>query len=673
MRDRSTRAGTVLALLLTTFMALSLPTESMCQTRHSGPYIWGDELQGSVEYSYRILSGDTVLNGPWHFTASWKDTTATDAVHSLEVHGQYDQQGLMTGPWTYSNKRLQFSSEPVVKGFQVVHDASGVEYKVVGRFENGLANGNWSVVDRSIVDTEPVDTLYMANAVFADGRYAGAISGRWDGMRFSGTATGSGMLHGDWVFEHQFSDGRMLQEHRIHEEGILAFHYFDLGKERYVVRHVGMDNTVDMENEIWEDMRVGRPYFRIIQYSAFTLDQAGSVAQGPVMDSTVHYLEAANTALREALTAFASHHEKPLWNSLTGAQPVDRPTVRVRRYPFAAQEAERLQRNAQRRAGGQAIIDDFFNDAQVDVARHSDEEISMLYEVMRLYRNGLGSLEHAVTVLADPIIEYLDRDVLLPYLLPELSYPDSITFSFKDKRTIRAYDMPPPVNRSAAGPEALDIHMEETYADLQRIRTRVDVILEKYRDESMLVGKEERLVAQRDSIIALFGDEAPQDDRNAYHASVAESMKALAEQEFEAYAALSADEKIARIDTLIACFAEVITTYQRLARLPLRLQSLDELYTRSIWNPYTFTFMEERVKGRVYQAFEEVVLPYVLEDMRQHVRCGRMDTKQDNLVQLYRRMQALREQDTKDMAKQLRRVNDPLLLIELLGVTVDLN
>jgi len=80
--------------------------------------------------------------------------------------------------------------------------------------------------------------------------------------------------------------------------------------------------------------------------------------------------------------------------------------------------------------------------------------------------------------------------------------------------------------------------------------------------------------------------------------------------------------------------------------------------------------MEERVKARLYEVYEEILLPYFLEPKFLGLVCENIIASAHNFEILYRKMVDLRDQDTKILERQFRRVKDPKELIEILNLEI---
>lgn len=105
----------------------------------------------------------------------------------------------------------------------------------------------------------------------------------------------------------------------------------------------------------------------------------------------------------------------------------------------------------------------------------------------------------------------------------------------------------------------------------------------------------------------------------------------------------------------------------------LMIDRINEVYTRTTWNPYTFTYMDERVNENVYEAFETEVFPFVWDELSNNISCEDIGEKSKNFEILYRKMIALRDEDTKQIDRQLRRSNTLEEILTTLNLDPDRN
>jgi hypothetical protein len=90
-----------------------------------------------------------------------------------------------------------------------------------------------------------------------------------------------------------------------------------------------------------------------------------------------------------------------------------------------------------------------------------------------------------------------------------------------------------------------------------------------------------------------------------------------------------------------------------------------EEYTRVVWNPFTLTDMTETVKERVFNAYESYLIKHLNASLNSWIACNKVQLIRINFDQLTEKMMDLRKQDTKELEKNLKRLNDITQIIKL--------
>jgi hypothetical protein len=74
------------------------------------------------------------------------------------------------------------------------------------------------------------------------------------------------------------------------------------------------------------------------------------------------------------------------------------------------------------------------------------------------------------------------------------------------------------------------------------------------------------------------------------------------------------------------------------------------------------------MKERVYLAFKDEVMTWYLSEVDQNISCGSNFDWKETFTTIYNRMIDLRSQDTKEIERALRGVQNPQRIISILGL-----
>lgn len=373
------------------------------------------------------------------------------------------------------------------------------------------------------------------------------------------------------------------------------------------------------------------------------------------------------------MRSFSRYDSLDIWTKLPGASSVTTPVILLKKFPMSRADERKRKEVGELHEEATTLVEIFLGNPLLEVSQYAHKEIARNVKVMEILQDRLQRLTPCVDRLTHDALLYVDRDQLIPHITPIITYPSSIDFELKGKPFSTVFDFPSPLLPENGSLHSIHHHTERILQTARELSEETSEILERYKLEVELTEREERLIEKRDSVLAFYKNEAGRDDFNRFHERMAEGFIQLATEEFKQYARLEIDEKLDKILDVQKCYREALNAYEMTARIPLRLERLEEIYTRSVWNAYTFTYMDERIKDRLYRAYENTLLPLVLDDMATHVTCGNLEKKQDNMVNLYQRMVELRDQDTREMEKQLRRASDSETILQIMSLNLNLN
>ena len=617
--------------------------------------------------TYHLLEGDkkSVLHGPFEFAKSYEDTVDNKYLKHYTYKGTY-QQGLKQGNWIYEYDYLKPSSKRFISDLMILQPGIGEQKLVTGHFSQGLADKQWSVVSKSIDNGQTADTLFYAKVVFENNKMFGPFMGKCDSIQVRGEIDENGFLHGTWTFIQQRHTGNIVSEHRTYEHGVLVKHFFELNKQSYEVKHVGLDQQFSNSSSDWEEVEVSQYYFNIIYFTNVGVEKDLSLAK------TNDLIQRSNAFLKTTLFSFGFHHDTPIWAMQKGGQNLAVPKLKVRKYPYQKGELKRLQTSQKLLNESISNVEKYLQNPQVEINRHYTLEIAKYYQVFKLSLQELIKIKKTIDLLQLPAFEYINRQEILPYVHQKASLPAEIQFECNDSSMRSEF---PFLGLSGLAQS----NIEELYAFItqfhERINSALDTvnpILERNKTRAQIQDLEAALIQKKDSIMALFNNDYKSPDYNSFHQLFKQKMLHLAEEEFKVYSKRVVTERVDLIPSKIACFTSYVEFYYYLVRLQENRSQIAELYTRTVWNPFTFTDMQETVKERVYNAYYNQVLPFVLSELNRQLSCNEIEKGRVTISKLFNRMKELREQDTKDLERAIRRANEPSQLFNLLMNTNEL-
>lgn len=615
-----------------------------------------NSTSGKATYEYLVIDGDTLKDGNFDFSYTRPDTGEFEFLKGVNYTGNYEKD-VKTGEWAYSVKYFKPVQNPKVEGFEIKYPGTGKENVILAGFENGAAHGTWNFFEYKVEQGEPSDTLFSVSSSFLKGGVKGDFKGFSAGIKSTGSFDDAGFIHGNWEFIHEGEKGEKLKEIRIYEHGVLQSHTFEKNGETHQIELIGLDTSTAVDSEAWEQIIISDKYFNVLKNTGHRLSASDEHPEEQLKKALFNRSNSSNEFLKKALYCFGKHEDIPVWHLTGGSDSITYARVKLRKYPYKSTEEKSIEKTAANLNKALDITRDFFEDAQVDISRHSYEDVAYYFEVFKHYKPELNRLKSVITDLKSPAFLYIDREKLFPVIYKPANLIREIEFEFDDQKKVKVHEFPAGVDFDKSYFEELERFSSAILVDIQGINDSINEILEKYKKEKRLREKEEVLVQKRDTVLSLYSEDNTLKNYNDFHRESAKAVSEFAEKTFKNYAARETEKRLKIADSLASCFDELVALYKVQTKIPEKLERLDDLYTRTVWNPYTMTDMDERVKERLYSAYEKDVLTRVLALLKSDFECTSIESNAKLINQIYSYMVAVREEDTKDLERELRRAS----------------
>lgn len=671
MHSYDIRARRYLFYFLLSFTILFPPVFTIAQTpalHFEGKYVYADSILGSATYQYLMEAGDTVKHGEFKFESTEEHFEESHIVEGISIAGNYSNNR-KDGAWTYTHQKLKLTGIAKLKGLGVNYDANGTEFLIKASFRDGKIHGTYELVRRKVRQSNPADTLFYARLQYADGTSTGTFLGFTPNLKVNGQFDEDGFPHGDWLLVHGSGSEEQMHEMRRYDHGFFSKHFYISDEELVEIKHAGFDTVVTSGLGLLTHLRATPTYFRALDYTPLVIEHAFDDADEKAipLDTVQTRVVQGNLFLERVFVEPAMHLGKDVWKGIGGSESLLPVKLKVREFAFSPDEFSLNQKNEKLLIETRSLIHTVIDNPAMEVSRFMNPEVGFYYGVLGIYQQNLEKISPVVRFLADTAAEYIDHDAILFHNVHQIRYPEAVEYQYQDEPQARHYAFPPELK--ATDTRVLHKHLNIVYTDVNRILKILEKAVQNYEIQGELARKERNLIEVRDSVIRLFMDVDSSDDYNEFHRYLRDSLQYFMEYSFAEYAKHSSSERVANIDAVQDCYTYLLTIYETIANYHEKLDKLDQEYTRSVWNPYTFTHMEERVKSRLYDVFENLLLPFVWKDIRENISCDTLPGKLQQLDALLVRMTDLRWKDTKDMERKLRRARKDIpTSLEILGL-----
>lgn len=622
-----------------------------------GNYLLDGRFLGEVTYSYFINKKDTILDGQFLFKSIQKDVE--DAVfNQIKMDGNY-QGGLKHGNWVIEYSNLSKTSQASEESFQIIYNTSGVVYRTLGIFEKGKATGQWTSLLLKLENSLVVDTIFQSSASFVDNKLVGKISGVEKGVHYTGSINANGFLDDVW----QFNFSNNTSETRTYQDGILLKYISVSNVDTTLISEYNRD-SIQQEKNAWQRVPLSSRYFQAIEIMA----RMNSDQNAEKLEDSHGFLGNLDTIIEHTFSFFTSYKGEQIWQLTPGGAPEIEVFVRLKPYPYSADENKKIK-------DLEDLTADFIRQAHqtlqsktIEIEKLANLDLLLATTYIAQYNMRMMKVQRFVAKLSDPALNYVDRRKYIKYVIQQISLPQEVTVLFDDSLVTRPYSFAQPkINENGVYTSLID-WCQRASKDLKKLQTEINSILADKMKEQRLLELEDRYITLSDSLENLYNPDAEFAELNLFQTRTAAQVLALNKEMVYDYARLDLENKLQQVEPLMACTEKLIHLYHVQDQMPRRLKRIEELYTRTVWNPFTMTYIDERMKERVYLAFSEELMTWFLTEVDKNISCSSTFDWKETFTTIYNRMIDLRNQDTKDIERALRGVQNPQRIMNILGL-----
>lgn len=636
----------LLAGLLCFFYSFSF-SQTTLDSVSTTDYMLANGWKGNAQYK---TTKNGIKEGAFKFNSSSILKDSARFISDIRFTGNY-LSDKKNGDWKFTHSLLQRGQIAQVRDFQIIYNGKGKTHSVLGQFKEDLPNKKWEVITQEVNHSGIIDTTFFAQTQFDAHQMVGTFLSYAHHVRINGTISEDGFFNGEWSFIYYPSGASSIQEKRIYNNGILKRHLFIENNQTLEIKHIGLDSSFSEENETWESLNVNQDYFDVLAFSSFHENEEKQTT----IQNTI---EASNDFLVNSMNSFSQYQNKKIWNLDVGNNSFNLPKIKLKKYAYSVSEKNLIEEAIHKIKISKNSIHRFLKNPQVDIIKHKHEEIALYYEVYREYLNNLNVLERLFNQLRLKSFEYINRKEIFPFIFSGINYPQTIRYEFNSKIEEKQVDFPNDVPSTSVTIPLLSKQTNEIHQHINEIESLLLPILELHQKRIEIAEKEEQLVILRDSIQQLFTNEFAQKDYNNFHKRYGKDIIAFVENSFKEYAQKDIEERIRITDEYISCFSDFVSSYKQFCVISGQINDIKELYTRVVWNPFTFTDMEEIVKERVFNTYQNYLLPAYLDDLGSEINCTQFKENILRFHSLFEKMIELRDEDTKELERELRRVSD---------------
>lgn len=609
------------------------------KTLKLGPY------EGRANFGYRLVQGDTVLNGEFSMQRSNLMELLERQDYSFLFKGQFEN-GVPQGEWTFEFGKFQSDQASKVVDYQYRVLVSGTQESAKGSISNGVPDGTWVILEEEIEKSEIARTLFKSEISFAKGVPERSFQLTGKSHTLMGRFLRNGLAHDEWAL---FPNNGLEQTESWHfNEGLLQ--YIQMAGEN-TSKRLPIFQT-DLAPQFTTINLDGRYLALVHFYGGLSDGFAVAIAKLPLLleQNWEHYQN-----IQDILGRLGEASFRPEFK------------VKVPFFPMTAKDSITVKEIRSHYLLGKEAANRILTNTQLKLLKLSDPEALYLYNLtQKLQENYVEPLTKLMYYESVGVVPYLSPNLLIKGLWPN-GIPMTLNVSCGSKA-----EVPWQLEWSGTDENSLqnDFYKiaqlsQQTHGHLEEIEQQLAAMLSKDERQTALITQEDSLIKQQ-ALLRETLDTLRVQLPERYLASI-DGVQTLATQVLARYSENKDQKnKLERAEEALQCIGELRDLAETVGEMPQHANNIKETYTDRIWNPFMALLMDEAVKKRITGSYQRIVEPYFLDMLAQGLTCGNIGQWNTDINGMYRRIMALRDAETTKLERKLKRAREPQEVMALL-------
>jgi hypothetical protein len=630
--------------------------------------------QNTLEYEYSLndsISGiihveqqeenDSIFDGNFKFVTTFKNTNPFNTKTSLTYEGIY-KNDLKSGLWTFRQKSFKALQNYSEEDYKLNFKTSGKELFISANFQEGLAQEKWYAEERVFNNSKVENIVFTLDAEFNDSKLVNTLQAYSPNLIVELNFDEDGFANGNWVFKHKLN-GKTIEDIFNFENGVYKKRELKIDDKSLEITQLGLDTNIKKGSDIFYDQGMLQ-VFNLITFKQNENPDDEAILKDINEISLSH--------LDKVLNIFKTYDGFDIWQNFRGSKALKIGGFKIKKHPLSPLEKSQIQDIEDKLVKINQSIDNTLNHSFLEIGKLNYEELNIQESVLTTYKNYVSKLDDLIDKLNTKEIEYINYNSILPEWLPEVNFPENVSYSFKDEVLSTAYSFPKPLKKEDISINSISKLINTIYGEVLKSEKKANDIFKKLTKKEALSDREQEFLTLKKKLIALYSNQNENTNYNTYHEAVSTNFIQIVNTQYNAFASLEIEVKEKQINNYLECYNNLETAYKSIENFPLKLNRLNDLYSLTTFNPYIMSDMTERLKSRIYNAFEDVLMPEIIEDLKSAKSCEDVNQTLELFDTTYKRLVVLIDEDTKDIEKQLKREKNPQKIMEILNINPSL-
>jgi hypothetical protein len=648
-------------ILLWIFL-FSLGKEVNAQQTFTGEYTFNGR-KGQAKYDYiSSENGQHIKNGNFTFSKKSFDPFGNNLLLKTEVSGRYVND-LKVGIWKYLEEEHRIDIRDV-DNFEVKAQLNSQQIQLISQYDAGFPHGNWSLSSYEFVNEQLTPKAQADLIRFSKGEIVGEFQYKEfqnDRTYFiNGKLNSKGLMDGEWTLVYE-EEHRLVSEVRKYEKGMLLGLVVRDLENGEVLREQVYYKTIQKLKEVQTKKNLN---YRIADERFDPVFNDGFLSNFDEFS----YQQNGNQFINSFLLNILRYD--PLFVNNKGE---------LLKYPFYTQRfvyeipkdqhqylvtIPEVYRNAQLK------VNNYAQNSALKLHQMASQSLSECYAFFQFYQQKIKQMQEMVRLFESQDIQYVDLNYLKERDLPGFTPKDIFQYAFLEQMHLKSLDYPSLNGTKTlyAGLHQYLLAMEEHILSYQKI---ADQELKIIAQNEQLIKLENQILQEKEVLDAKYleGSYLNTKEKELFHAVHQNIVE-------EAYKGMSNTYVLEKNPTVKRSIAEDILRVLKEANVQHSFlgniysvqQELDSLYTEEVFNPFTYTRYDQRVKERLYFAGVERLFEYYVSGIKTEKDINRFGFWKERLERLTQRMLELRAEDTRRLERRMNKGDSVSKIESMLGL-----
>lgn len=618
--------------ILLLFSILSLGQNNI----YKGP-IKIDKYAGYANFQYDLIKKDTILTGAFEMKGSSFDAIPEDGINYFSFNGNYDGN-VPDGNWQFQFGKFSSGNQSTLKNYSLQIKVNGKLQEVKVEVDKGrlIQKKLWEYnLDQSTI----TDTAFISNISHEKESLKGEFSLADQQTSLKGSISADGYANENWSANSIKSDT-----------------LFTLNFEKGWLREIKKQRTDTTKFLTVFDKNIKKSKTSTISSNYFNvLNLLQTLKKEPLLPTGIAALIKQND-INETIT-------DSLLTKLGISTEHSRVKVLLPHYPINKQEKNQLIAIKKGVQHADSIFTSFRTNAELEVLKQTDDMVLFYIATADEIENRfIQPIKKLIGFQQENILEFLPRESI-----KNLIFKDSIDATFnvnlKDSSAIFTIEKIKQLDQSKKGLAGNQELLKIVVTELDSIKQKIDIKLEKNARKKELIALEKKLLSEHKMFNKLV-DSLVKETEDPYKNMIL-SVKNYVDKEIKTYWKYeNVAIKLVFTEKMLNCLKNMEKAVSLTADLPKRNQAITKEYTAEVWNVYTATMMKEITKKRIYNAYNDVVVPFFKDKFTYNMSCDNVTENIDLLNKTHMRMLELRNERTGPLERKVRKSTDAVEILK---------